>query len=596
MGAPARPLMLFDGVCNLCNAAVQWVIDRDPEGRIQFASLQSEAARVALGDADLDAASRPDSFVLIDDRGLHLRSSAALGVARHLGFPYSMLAVGRVVPAPVRDAVYAWIARNRYRWFGRRDACMVPSPELASRFLDAGETAPATALGTAVASTEAIEAAPKARPTMADAVSEPSDDRGGVVGGFMARLSIAYILVYMAPFPLTLLGYIPYLGWIPGLYGRVMNPVIGWAGTVFFGVEAVAQPTGSGDMTFNYVALVVNALLAVAAAVIWTAAKHRRRLSPVTVDVSRTLARFYLGSTMLTYGWFKVFPLQFIPPGPDRLIQSYGDSSPMGLAWTFLGASVGYQIFAGLAELLGGYLLFWRRTALLGALFSAAVMTNVMAINFFYDVPVKLFSGHLVLVAIFIISTDAPRLAGLLAFNLPVAPRIDRAFWHRDRRRAHRVMALHLVFVLALTGVNVSTALNNVGSRGLFDDPDPLVAIYRVASFEQDGRVDRANEDTARWVRVGINSFTATIQRASGDAVRMRVAIDREAQTMSFFDRGDPPPEEPMFVYQDDAAGGLILEGDFEGAPTRVVLRKDETGALLVERGFRWINEYPFNR
>ena len=135
-----RPLMLFDGVCNLCNAAVQWVIARDPEGRIRFASLQSDAAAGALGKRGAIAEPAPDSFILIDDKGVRLRSSAAIGLVRHLGLPYSLLALAAVIPRPVRDAVYVIVARNRYHWFGRRDHCMVPTPETAARFLDAGET------------------------------------------------------------------------------------------------------------------------------------------------------------------------------------------------------------------------------------------------------------------------------------------------------------------------------------------------------------------------------------------------------------------------------------------------------------------------
>ena len=136
---------------------------------------------------------------------------------------------------------------------------------------------------------------------------------------------------------------------------------------------------------------------------------------------SRALARYYLATTMLTYGWIKLFPLQFPAPGPDRLLQAYGDSSPMGIAWTFVGASAGYQMFGGLMELVGGYLLFWRRTTFLGALVVAGVMTNVAAMNLFYDVPVKLFSTHLILMALFLAAPDLPRLFGLLLFNVPTA-------------------------------------------------------------------------------------------------------------------------------------------------------------------------------
>lgn len=135
------PVVLFDGVCNLCNGAVQWLIERDDDGRLRFASLQSEAAARALRDAGVvDAATLPDSIVLIDEKGVHLRSTAALRIGATLGLPWSLGRIGLLVPRPLRDAVYSFIARRRYRWFGKRDACMRPTPDLASRFLDADET------------------------------------------------------------------------------------------------------------------------------------------------------------------------------------------------------------------------------------------------------------------------------------------------------------------------------------------------------------------------------------------------------------------------------------------------------------------------
>jgi predicted DCC family thiol-disulfide oxidoreductase YuxK len=584
-----RPLMLFDGVCNLCNAAVQWVIERDARGQIRFASLQSEAGRQALREALGDGAGRlPDSFVLIDAHGVHSESSAALAVAGHLGWPYRLLTGTRIVPRFVRDAVYRLVARNRYRWFGRRDTCMLPTPHLASRFLDAAEPRPAIP--------------PSAAP---EVPARPS-----WLAAWLPRFAIAYVLVYMAPFPLTLLGYlfqlplvadIPGLasamGWLLGLHGTLINPLVTWVGQSVFGVEALPVMTGSGDQTFNYIDLVVDLVLAVVISLGWTQVVAARRVSARTADVANTLARYYLGTTMLVYGWVKVFPLQFPVPGADRLMQPYGDSSPMGLAWTFLGASVGYQIFAGLCEILGGYLLFWRRTALLGALVSFAVMSNVMAINFFFDVPVKLFSSHLVLVALFIAAPDLPRLVAALGFNLPVAPRRVVPFWQRPGRSAGAVMAVHLLLIAGLTSVHVSNNLAASRERGVLAEPSPLAGIYRVEFFARDGVEGGENPDGVRWVRVGLAPpYTATIQRASGDAVRMRIALDDEATTLSFFDRGAQPPDAPMFTYVEEADGVLRLTGQFDGKPTTVVMRKDGEGALLIERGFRWINEYPFNR
>ena len=130
------PLILFDGVCNLCNAAVQWVIERDRRGIFRFGALQSEAGRAALSVAGTTE-DLPDSIVLIDGAGTHTSSDAAIRIARGLGFPWSLAAVALAVPRPLRDAVYSWVARNRYRWFGRRESCMVPTAELAARFVDA---------------------------------------------------------------------------------------------------------------------------------------------------------------------------------------------------------------------------------------------------------------------------------------------------------------------------------------------------------------------------------------------------------------------------------------------------------------------------
>jgi predicted DCC family thiol-disulfide oxidoreductase YuxK len=136
-----RPIVLFDGVCNLCNASVRWIIERDAPAQFRFASLQSRAAQEALSAAfgNDGAGERPDSIVLIDADGVHVRSEAALRIARRLGFPYSLLGAARLIPRPVRDLVYRVIARYRYQWFGRLEACAVPDAELAARFLDAGE-------------------------------------------------------------------------------------------------------------------------------------------------------------------------------------------------------------------------------------------------------------------------------------------------------------------------------------------------------------------------------------------------------------------------------------------------------------------------
>jgi predicted DCC family thiol-disulfide oxidoreductase YuxK len=131
----AHPVVLFDGVCNLCHGAVRFVLERDPAARFRFAPLQSEIGRSLLERHGLDPGAL-DTVVLVDAGGAHARSDAALRIARELGFPWSWLAALRALPRPLRDALYGIVVRRRYRWFGRRDACPPPPPRWRERFLD----------------------------------------------------------------------------------------------------------------------------------------------------------------------------------------------------------------------------------------------------------------------------------------------------------------------------------------------------------------------------------------------------------------------------------------------------------------------------
>jgi len=128
-------MVLFDGVCNLCSASVQFIIARDPAGRFRFATLQSETAKRLLRDAGLSEP-HPDSLVLIEGDRIDTHSTAALRIARGLRAPWPLAYALVVVPRPIRDRIYDFVARRRYGWFGKRAACMVPTPELRSRFLD----------------------------------------------------------------------------------------------------------------------------------------------------------------------------------------------------------------------------------------------------------------------------------------------------------------------------------------------------------------------------------------------------------------------------------------------------------------------------
>jgi predicted DCC family thiol-disulfide oxidoreductase YuxK len=129
----AESVILFDGVCNLCNAWVRFVIERDPHAHFAFAPLGSDAANDLLRERQSTVTS--DSIILVEKDAIYDQSTAALRIARRLSGGWSLTSVFLVVPRILRDAVYQLIARNRYRWFGRRSSCMIPTPELRARFL-----------------------------------------------------------------------------------------------------------------------------------------------------------------------------------------------------------------------------------------------------------------------------------------------------------------------------------------------------------------------------------------------------------------------------------------------------------------------------
>ena len=129
-----KPILLFDGVCNLCNNSVQFIIKRDTQAKIRFASLQSEVGQQLLQQQGYPQEDF-DTAILIDKGKVYDRSSVGLQVVRKLDGLWPLFYIFIILPKPIRDIIYNWIAKNRYKWFGKEESCMMPSPDLRSRFI-----------------------------------------------------------------------------------------------------------------------------------------------------------------------------------------------------------------------------------------------------------------------------------------------------------------------------------------------------------------------------------------------------------------------------------------------------------------------------
>ena len=409
------------------------------------------------------------------------------------------------------------------------------------------------------------------------------------------RFLFSYFVLYIFPFPLE---YVPFLEKVMGFYQTFQDSLVTWVGRTVFHVTITVQPNGSGDTTWNYVQLFLYGVLALASTVVWSILDRRRTQYARLHEWLRVYVRLYVAVAMLSYGAFKIIKSQFPAPGLDRLMQPYGDSSPMGLLWTFMGASTLYTFFGGLSEAIGGALLAFRRTTLLGALVSAGVMLNVVMLNFSYDVPVKLYSSHLLLMALFLAAPDVRRLLDFFVLHRPVETVPDRPLF--QGKWTHRgALALRTVFFLYAFGFALN--LSYQGYKQYATAPvgkTPLEGTWTVEELTSDGQVrPPLITDATRWRRVTFGGpGRMAIQLMDDSRQGFLAKLNPMQRTLALTRRGETKPSSHL-TYQFPEKRVVLLEGDYEGKKVRAKLRKEDPKKfLLVTRGFHWINENPFNR
>jgi hypothetical protein len=383
--------------------------------------------------------------------------------------------------------------------------------------------------------------------------------------------------------------------------GAAWKGVVQWVGQTVFGVTITALPAGSGDTTFNYVEVFCWVVIAATVALVWSVADRGRPSYPRLFEVLRVVLRHFLAVILILYGSAKVVPLQFGPLSPDALVTPLGERSPMGLLWTFMAASPTYTSFTGAVELLGGLLLVFRRTTLLGALVSAGALTQVVMLNFCYDVPVKLFSSHLLAMALFLIAPDARRLWDLFVLGRPVTPAPVRPRFRLrwlDRSVAVAKAGLFLLLVVGILAAGVTAGRK----YGFFGPPQPLHGVWDVVEFERDGQVlPPLATDTSRWKQVLIvragDLVGISIRPMTGDDDTRKAELVEDERRMTLQEDQETGKSAIVLTYEEPEPGVLVLSGAVDGKPVRVQLHQVPPERFrLVSRGFHWINETPFHR
>jgi hypothetical protein len=441
----------------------------------------------------------------------------------------------------------------------------------------------------------------------ATAPHTPPDPAWGPMKRLLFRFAFAYLVLSTLPFPLN---HAWHLAGLPEPAKSIVNlgsQVAGWytdlwhgpvalVGERVFGVN-VAIITSNDDTTYHYVKTFCHLVLAAAVAVVWTLLARNRTGYARLHRGLRVYLRFALASWLIEYASFKVIKTQFADPGLSRLLQPVGEMSPMRLLWTFMGASEGYTVFTGLGELLAGLLLTFRRTTLLGALLSIAIMTHVLALNLCYDVPVKLFSFQLLLLAVFLTLPDLPRLANLFLLGRPAeAVEVHRLFRRPWLDRA--AAAVRTTLVLGFAGLLLAQAHHSRHTSGDLRPRPPLYGVWFVEEFVLGGE-DRPplTTDATRWQRLIVEDPRwVSVQFMNQSRATYDQTLDPDSRTLTLEKSGDPAWKATL-TYGQPEADVLTLEGTLAGKRIRVRCRRaDESRFLLITRGFHWINEGPFLR
>jgi len=416
------------------------------------------------------------------------------------------------------------------------------------------------------------------------------------------RFVACYFLLYGFP---SYIRTIPLFGVFADGYNSAMQWLTVWTGrhVLHFSASLAMVPTASGDTLRNYVHNFVVLSLAVVGALAWTVVDSRRREYNRAHEWLTAFVRFSLAITMFDYGFMKIVPTQMPAPGPDRWIEPLGEYSPMGLLWTFMGYSYVYQVFTGLGEAIGGFLVCFRRTTTVGALLLTIVLSNVVMLNYTFDVPVKIYSTNLLIMAVFLLVPDFKRVVKLLVLNRSVAARELRPLFPSQRasRIAAGLVCLQLGYVL-YGNVSRGVAIYRQSSPA---GPVPaLFGVYDVVEFTRNGvAVPPLSTDATRWSRVAFARGNRAVIRSTPDSViRLVTSVQTVSKTISF--TGWDQPLKWTFDFEKSGSAPstsgddrIVLTGLIGSDSIVATLRRvDDSRFLLFRRGYHWVQEQPFLR
>ena len=416
------------------------------------------------------------------------------------------------------------------------------------------------------------------------------------------RFFFVYLLLQMAPW--TWFDVIPGVGIVTQFYGTLTDWAVPFANAHVFHVRETLIPVnGSGDTSFAWAQLWLFLSVAGISCVLWSIL-DRKRANYVPLSYwLRTFVRYYIATFALSYGIIKLFALQMLFPTVSQLSTPLGDLLPMRLSWLFIGYSTPYQVFSGVMETVAGLLLLNRRTVTLGLIAATGAFLNVVMINLSYDVPVKLFSMHLLFSCLFLLVLDSRRLFAFLVMNQAAAgtPSYEPPFaqgWQRGARVVAKLVMIALILILPF---------RNSWARSKAMASQPAAAPFKVGVYDVKHYVLNGDtippllSDSVRWRDVifdsGIQGSVNTTDSVFWQRYRrgyFRYKPDTSGHTVAVWKTSTAFDSTYLFSmrYEIPDTNTIRLWTAIRRDSLYVELVRTRRHFQLAERQFHWLSEY----
>ena len=464
--------------------------------------------------------------------------------------------------------------------------------------MESGTVAPPTERSGLTQFTPPEPAAPAAPPASPIAAAWPLWQR------ILFRFFFVYLTLQIAPWNFFTRWITP-VRWIVGYYDRGVDWVVHWSNAhVFHTWATLVQPNGSGDTSWAFTEMKVYLVIAAAACVVWSVLDRKRANYTRLLFWFRMSVRYYVAAAALSYGIIKIFLLQMPFPSLSQLSTPLGDLLPMRFSWLFIGFSAKYQFFSGSMEMLAGLLLLYRRTITAGLFAATGAFANVVMINMAYDVPVKLYSSHLLFCSLFLLALDAPRLIRFLVLNLPTPPtnawdfQLTRGWQTWTTRAAKAYLVVTLLVMPLNSGWNGFQSLRHPPRTGPF-----AAGVYEVRRYVVNhDTIPAASGDTLRWKDVIIdNNSGGSVATADGVFWRrygrgyFRYRPDTVAHTVAVWKTSTIPRDSTfLFTMRYEVADTATIRWHtaIRGDSIHVEMVRVPRHFQLAERQFHWLSEY----